>query len=119
MPCFLFSPTGLAVLGCSGGLEIPFYGQRDKSYKIGGISGVDIGSQGAGPQRTIASTIAPNPLNSPQEKLSPMEGTQIPPRKNGPEFSTRGTGRPGIQSQGAKTRRTTSLTKQPQETNGG
>ena len=48
-----------------------------------------------------------------------MEGTQIPPRKKGPEFRTRGNGRPGIQSQGAKTRGTTSLTKQPQETNGG
>ena len=115
----MFSPTGLAVLGCSVGLEIPFYGQGDQSYKTGGISGVDIGSQGAGPQRSIASTIVPNPLNSPQEKLSSMEGTQIPPRKKGPEFSTRGTGRPGIQSQGAKTRGTTSLTKQPQETNGG
>ena len=77
----MFSPTGLAVLGCSVGLEIPFYGQRDQSYKTGGISGIDIGSQGAGPQRTIASTIVPNPLNSPQEKLSSMEGTQIPPRK--------------------------------------
>ena len=115
----MFSPTGLAVLGCNGGLEIPFYGQRDQSYKIGGISGVDIRRQGAGPERTIASTIVPNPLNSPQEKLSLMEGTQIPHRKKGPECSTRGTGRPGIQSQGAKTRGTTSLTKQPQETNGG
>ena len=115
----MFSPTGLAVLGCSGGLEIPFYGQRDQSYKTGGISGVDIGSQGAGLQRTIASTIVPNPLNSPQGKLSSMEGTQIPPRKKGPEFSTRGTGRRGIQSQWAKTRGTASLTKQPQETNGG
>ena len=75
--------------------------------------------QRAGPQRAIGSTMVPNLMNSPQEKLSSMKGTQIPPRKKGPEFSTRGTGRPGIQSQGVRPKETTSFTKQPQETNGG
>ena len=43
--CFLFSPTGLAVLGCNSlGLEIPSYGQRDQSYKTGRIGGAGIGS---------------------------------------------------------------------------
>ena len=45
--------------------------------------------------------------------------TQIPSREKGPEFSNRYIGRPGIQSQGARPRGTTSFTKQPQETNGG
>ena len=50
--CFLFSPTGLAVLGCNSlGLEIPSYGQRDQSYKTGRIGGAGIGSQGNVPQR--------------------------------------------------------------------
>ena len=117
----MLSPTGLAGLDFSVGLEIPSYGQKDQSYKTGGISGADIGSQGATHQRAIGSTMVPNPLNSPQETLSFMEfeGTQIPPRRKGLEFSTRGIDRPGIQSQGAKTRGTTSFTKQPQETNGG
>ena len=118
----MLSPTGLAGLDFSVGLEIPSYGQKDQSYKTGGISGADIGSQGATHQRAIGSTMVPNPLNSPQETLSFMEfeeGTQIPPRRKGLEFSTRGIDRPGIQSQGAETRGTTSFTKQPQETNGG
>ena len=63
--------------------------------------------------------MVPNPLNSPHEKLLSMEGTQIPSSKTGPEFSIRGIGRPGIQSQGAKTGGTTLFTKQQQETKGG
>ena len=116
---YLFSPTGLAVLGCSVGLEIPPYRQRDQSYKTGGSSGGDIGSQGAGPQRAIGSTMVPNPFTSLHESLSSMEGTNIPPMEKGPEFSNRGIGRPGIQSQWARPGGTKSFTKQAQETNEG
>ena len=77
--CFLFSPTGLAVLGCNSlGLEIPSYGQRDQSYKTGRIGGAGIGNQGAVPQRALGSTMVPNPLNSLGERLSSMDGIQIP-----------------------------------------
>ena len=118
--CFLFSPTGLAVLGCNSlGLEIPSYGQRDQSYKTGRIGGAGIGSQGAVPQRALGSTMVPNPLNSLGERLSSMGGIQIPSGEKGPEFSSRGIGRPGIQSQGVRPKETTSFTKQPLETNGG
>lgn len=48
-----------------------------------------------------------------------MGDTQIPSRDKGPEFSDRGIGRPGIQSQGAIPKETTSFTKQPLETNEG
>ena len=92
--------------------DFSFYGLRDQSYKTGGISA-------AGHQRADGSTMVPNPLNSPQETLSSMRKTQIPSREKGPEFSNRDNGRPGIESQGARPRGTTSLTKQPQETNGG
>ena len=115
----MFSPTGLAGLGCSVGLKIPSYGLRDRSYKTGGINGAGIGSQGAGPQRAIGSTMVPNPLNSSGERLSSMGGTQIPSWEKGPEFSSRGIVRSGIQSQGARPKETTSFTKQPLETNGG
>lgn len=111
----MFSPTGLAVLDCGVGLEVPSYGQRDQSYKTAGISWAGIGSQGARHQRAIGSTMVPNP----QEELSSMERTQISPKKKGLELSTRDIDRPGIQSQGAKTRGTTSFTKLPQESNGG
>ena len=114
----MFSPIGLAA-GCGVGTEIPPYGQRDQSYKTGESNGADIGSHGAGPQRAIGSTMVSNPLNASHKKLSSMEGAQIPHRRKGLEFSTRGIDRPGIQIQGAKTRGTTSFTKQPQETNGG
>ena len=87
--------------------------QLDPSTTVPGI-----GSQGAGHQRAIGSTMVPNSLKTSREKLASMERTQIPPREKGPEFSDRGTGRPGIQSQGARPRET-SFTKQPQETNGG
>ena len=113
----MLSPTGLAGLGFSVGLEIPSYRQKDQSYKTG--SGADIGSQGAGPQRAIGSTMVPNPLKSSCERLSSMGDTQIPSRDKGPEFSDRGIGRPGIQSQGAIPKETTSFSKQPLETNGG
>jgi len=92
--------------------DFSFCGLRDQSYKTGGISG-------AGHQRADGSTMVPNPLNSPQETLFSMRETQIPSREKGPEFSNRDIGRPGIQSQGARPRGTTSFTKQPQETNGG
>ena len=89
----------MAVLGCNRvGLEIPSYGQRDQSY-ITGISGAGIGSQGAGHQRVIGSTMVPNPLNSLHKKLSFMGGTQIPSRKKGSAEFSKGVGRPGIQSQ--------------------
>ena len=101
------------------GTDFSFYGQRDQSYKTGGISGADIGSQGAGPQRTIGSTMVPNPLNSPQETFSPMGETQIPSREKGTGLSAGGTGRPYVQSQGARPKETTSFTRQPQKTNGG
>ena len=101
------------------GTDFSSYGQRDQSYKTGGISGADIGSQGAWHQRAIESTMVPNPLNSPQETLSSVTETQIPSREKGPQFTKRDIGRPGIQSQGARPRGTTSFTKQPQETNGG
>ena len=116
---YLFSPTGLEVLGCSVGLEIPFYGQRDQSYKTGGISGAGIGSQGAGPQRAIGSTMVPNPFTLLHERLSSVEGTNIPPMEKGPEFSNGGSGRQGIQRQEARPRGTKSFTKQPLETNEG
>ena len=48
-----------------------------------------------------------------------MGGIQIPSGEKGPEFSSRGIGRPGIQSQGVRPKETTSFTKQPLETNGG
>ena len=101
------------------GPDFSFYEQRDQSYKTGGISGAGIGSQGTGPQRTIGSTMVLNLMNSPQGKLPSVGGTQIPSGNKGPEFSNRGIGRPGIQSQGARPEETTSFTKQPQETNGG
>lgn len=94
---YLFSPTGLAVLGSSVGLEISSYGQRDQSYKTGRISPAGIGSQGAGPQRAIGSTMVPNPLNSSHEKLASMEGTNTTPMEKGPEFSNRDIGRPYTQ----------------------
>ena len=71
------------------GTQIPPYGQRDQSYKTGGISRADIGSQWAGP-----GTMVPNPLNSAQENFASKGGTQIPSREKGPEFSTGGPGRP-------------------------
>ena len=92
--------------------DFSFYGLRHQSYKTGGISG-------AGHQRADGSTMVPNPLNSPQETLSSMRETQISSSEKGPEFSNREIGRRGIESQGARPRGTTSLTKQPQETNGG
>ena len=101
------------------GTEFSSNGQRDQSYKTGGSSGADIGSQGAGHQRALGSTTVPNPLNSSQETLSSVEVTQIPSGEQGPEFRNRGVGRPGIQTQGARPKETTSFTKQPQETNGG
>ena len=101
------------------GTEISFDGQRDQGHKTGGISGAGTGSQGAGHQRAIGSTMVSNSLKTSREKLASMERTQIPPREKGPEFSDRGTGRPGIQSQGARPRETSSFTEQPQETNGG
>ena len=119
MPLLFFLPTGLAGLGFSVGLEIPSYGQRNQSYKTGRISGAGIGSHGAVPQRALGSTMVPNPLNSSGERLSSMRGTQIPSWEKGPEFSSRGIGRSGIQSQGARPKETTSFTKQPLETNGG
>ena len=97
---------------CFKGPDFSFDERRDQSYKSGGISR-------AGHQRADGSTMVPNPLNSPQETLSCMREKQIPSREKGPEFSNRDIGRPGIQSQGARPRRTTSFTKQPQETNGG
>ena len=115
----MFSLTGLAVLGSSVGLEIPSYGQKDQSYKTREISPAGIGSQGAGHQRAIGSTMVANPLNSSHVKLASTEGTNIPPMEKGPEFSNRDIGRPGIQSQGARPRGTKSFTKQPQETNEG
>ena len=99
--------------------EISLYGQRDQGHKTGEISEAGFENQGAWPQRAIVSTMVPNPLKTSHEKLSSMEGTHIPPREKGPEFSNRGTGRAGIQSQVAGPRETTSFTKQPQETNGG
>ena len=101
------------------GTENSAYGQGDQGHKTGGISGAGIGNQRAGPQRAIGSPTVLNPLKTSHEKLASMEGTHIPPREKGPEFSNRGTGRPGIQSQGARPRGTTSFTKQPQETSGG
>ena len=101
------------------GPDFSFYEQRDQSYKTGGSSGADIGSQGAGPQRPVGSTLLPNPLNSPQEMFSSMGETSIPSGDKGPEFSNRGVGRPGTQSQRTRPKETTSFTKQPQETNGG
>ena len=95
------------------------YGQSDQSSKTGGISGADIGSQGAGPQRAVGSTMVPNTLNSPQEMFSSIGETQIPFREKGTGFSAGGTGRPDIQSQGARPKETTSFTRQPQKTNGG
>ena len=99
--------------------EKSFYGQRDQGHRTGGISGAGFENEGAWPQRTIVSTMVPNPLKTSDEKLSSMEGTHIHPREKSPEFSNRGTGRPGIQSQVAGPRETASFTKQPQETNGG
>ena len=80
---FCFHPTGLAGLGCSVGLEIPSDGLRDQSYKTGGISRAGIGSEGAGPLKAIGSTMVPNPVNSPQEKLSSTGETQIPSKEKG------------------------------------
>ena len=101
------------------GPDFSFYEQRDQSYKTEGISGADIGSQGAGHQRALGSTMVPNPLNSPQETFSSTGETPIPSGVKGPEFSNRGVGRPGIQSQWARPKEPTSFTQQPQETNGG
>ena len=97
------------------GTDFSFNGQRNQSYK----TGAGIGSQGAGHQSALGSTMVPNPLNSPQETLSSVEGTQIPSGEKGPEFRNRGVGRPGIQNQGARPKETTSFTKQLQEINGG
>ena len=94
------------------GPDFSFDERRDQSYKTGGISRT-------WHQRADGSTMVPNPLNSPQETLSCMREKHIPSRGKGPEFSNRDIGRPGIQSQGARPRGTTSFTKQPQETNGG
>ena len=77
----MYAPTGLAGLGCSVGLEIPSYGQRDQSYKTGRISRAGIRSQGAVPQRALGSKMVPNPLNSSHKKLSSMRETQIPSKK--------------------------------------
>ena len=115
----MFSPTDLEGLGFSVGLEIPSYGQRDQSYKTGKISGTGIRSQGAVPQRALGSTMVPNPLNLSDKRLSSVGGTQIPSWEKGPEFRSRGIGRSGIQSQGARPKETTSFIKQPLETNGG
>lgn len=101
------------------GTDFSSYGERDQNYKTGGISGADIGSQGTGPQRAIGSTMVAHPLNSPEETFSSMGVTQIPSREKGTGFSVEATGRPGIQSQGARPRGTMSFTKQPQETNRG
>ena len=79
----MFSPTGLAGLGFSVGLKITSHGLRDQSYKTGGISRAGIGSEGAGPLKAIGSTMVPNPVNSPQEKLSSTGETQIPSKEKG------------------------------------
>ena len=100
--------------------QIPPYGQRDQSYKTGGISGTGIESHGAGPQKAIGSTTVPNPLSSSHENFASKGGTQFPPMEKGPEFSTGGTGRPAnIQSWDTKPGGTTSCTTPSLEPKGG
>ena len=102
------------------GTQIPPYGQSDQSYKTGGIGGAGIGSQWAGPQRPIGSTMALNRLNSSHENVASKGGTQIPPGEKAPEFSTGGTGRPAnIQSPETKPGGTTSFTTPSLEPKGG